>query len=129
MNQPCPCGSNAEFMECCGRFIDLGVATPDPEKLMRSRYTAYVLRNAAYLRKTWHPESCPVLSDLTLAQTTWIALEIHRSKSGFKQGLVEFSAHFEADTGTQSLHEISRFRKIKNRWFYLDALPEWPGSL
>lgn len=126
MIQACPCGSTADYSACCGRYIDLGVAAPNPERLMRSRYTAYVLGKAGYLRKTWHPDTCPALSNLAQDKTVWRKLDVHRSQAGFKHGLVEFSAQYETADGTRTLHEISRFRKIKNRWLYVDALPDWP---
>lgn len=128
MSQVCPCGSKANYQHCCGRYIDLGVAAPDPERLMRSRYTAYVVNNSAYLRKTWHPDTCPDLTDLAQEQTTWLGLEVLRSQARFKQGLVEFTARFEAAGVARSMHEISRFRKVKNRWLYLDAVTQWPGD-
>lgn len=128
MNQACPCGSKTDYQECCGRYIDLGVPAPDPERLMRSRYTAYVLNNATYLRKTWHPDTCPDPADLAQEETTWLGLTVLRCQSGFKKGLVEFTARFETAGIAHSMHEISRFRKVKQRWFYLDALPIWPDD-
>ncbi len=37
----CPCGSGQAFKECCQRYHD-GELPETPEKLMRSRYSAYV---------------------------------------------------------------------------------------
>ncbi|PSD27176.1 hypothetical protein C7E18_09980, partial [Stenotrophomonas maltophilia] len=53
---PCPCGLPADYPVCCGRF-HAGEAAPDAERLMRSRYSAYVRGLAGYLRHTWHPDT------------------------------------------------------------------------
>ena len=52
------------FGECCGPLLQGKQFAVDAEALMRSRYTAYVLGDAAYLRRSWHPDTCP--ADLSL---------------------------------------------------------------
>ncbi|HSJ80118.1 MAG TPA: YchJ family metal-binding protein, partial [Thiobacillus sp.] len=54
----CPCGSGRKLETCCGTFHG-GEIAPDAERLMRSRYSAYVLGLEAYLRATWHPATRP----------------------------------------------------------------------
>lgn len=44
--------------QCCGRYLD-GEAAPTAEALMRSRYTAFALRDEDYLFRTWHPRTRP----------------------------------------------------------------------
>src|SRR6056297_1113985 len=56
---PCPCGSGRLPEACCDRFLVDGLAAPDPEALMRSRYTAFVRGAGDYLLSTWHPETRP----------------------------------------------------------------------
>jgi SEC-C motif domain protein len=51
---PCPCGSGKGYAACCG-LLHAGAPAADAEALMRSRYSAYVLGLADYLRATWHP--------------------------------------------------------------------------
>ena len=57
MSQLCPCGSALEYSLCCQRYLSGDQVAPDPSHLMRSRYTAFVIKDADYLIKTWHP-SC-----------------------------------------------------------------------
>lgn len=128
MSQACPCGRGNDYNQCCGRYIETGAPAPDPETLMRSRYTAFVMRNHPYLISTWHPKTCPNLQPSDLEGTEWKGLEVLRSKTGFKKGYVEFKARFVDDGKEQELHEISRFQKIKNRWVYQDELDAWPGE-
>jgi len=128
MTHSCPCGRDATYELCCGRYIDTDAPAPDPETLMRSRYTAFTRRNHPYLVKTWHPKTCPDLQPSDLEGTQWQRLEVLRSKTGFKKGYVEFKAQYVDDGKAQELHEISRFQKIKNRWYYQDELDRWPGE-
>ncbi|NCS66434.1 MAG: hypothetical protein GW787_09760, partial [Betaproteobacteria bacterium] len=53
MNPHCPCGRATALADCCGPYLS-GAPAPDAERLMRSRYTAYVLEDEAYLLTTWH---------------------------------------------------------------------------
>lgn len=48
----CPCGGG-NYDSCCGRF-HAGAEPETPEALMRSRYSAFVKRDVAYLWKTLH---------------------------------------------------------------------------
>ena len=47
----CPCHSGEEYEKCCKPYHE-GAAPPTPEKLMRSRYSAYALSLADYILKT-----------------------------------------------------------------------------
>lgn len=125
---PCPCDRNADYASCCGRLIEHGAPAADPETLMRSRYSAFALRKHAYLLKTWHPKTRPDLQPSDLDGTLWQELSVVRSRTGFKKGYVEFRARYTEQGETRELHEISRFQKIKNRWFYQDELSAWPGG-
>ena len=55
---PCPCGQPS-FAQCCGRFLSGAQVPATAELLMRSRYSAYALRDEAYLRATWFPDTLP----------------------------------------------------------------------
>ncbi len=125
----CPCGLGNDYLQCCGRYIETGAPAPDPESLMRSRYSAYALRKRNYLLKTWHPKTCTGLQTDDLKATEWQNLTVIRSKTGFKKGYVEFLARYGDRNGEGEMHEISRFQKINNRWYYLDSLAAWPEGI
>ena len=65
MSQLCPCGSAVEYSLCCHPYVSGEKVAPDPEHLMRSRYCAFVMQDADYLIKTWHP-SCGAAADLSV---------------------------------------------------------------
>ena len=47
----CPCGTGKAYAKCC-QIFHLGAYPDTAEQLMRSRYSAYALRDAQYLIKT-----------------------------------------------------------------------------
>ncbi|WP_342376471.1 YchJ family metal-binding protein [Myxococcus stipitatus] len=51
---PCPCCSGLRYRECCAPFHRGDAEAPDAERLMRSRYSAFAMREAAYLWRTLH---------------------------------------------------------------------------
>ncbi|MFW7381372.1 MAG: YchJ family protein [Oligoflexus sp.] len=114
----CPCGSKKPFNSCCGLYVQQGIAAPDPEALMRSRYTAFYLNDIEYLKKTWHPETCPEELDAE-EPSKWVGLEIlDSSLEGEEEGEVEFRAYLIFDNKLETLHEISDFCKLDGKWVY-----------
>ncbi len=120
----CPCGSGKSYNQCCRLYHD-GKAAPTAESLMRSRYTAYVLRNGAYLHRSWHPTTRPnKKSLLQLTPTDWQGLTVVRTEQGSEQdtnGIVEFIAHYQEAGIAQQLHETSRFVREAGKWYYVDG--------
>lgn len=93
---------------------------------MRSRYVAYVRRDADYLHKTWASSTRPTKASLKqLAPTDWQGLEVIRTELGGEtdsKGLVEFIAHWRDESGNlQEMHEVSEFMREKGRWVYVKA--------
>lgn len=122
----CPCGSNKPYAGCCGP-LHAGVAAASAEALMRSRYSAYVLGNEAYLLATWHVSTRP--AELALAAEAprqWLGLDIRRCSkaSGQESGVdvVEFVARFKINGRAFRLHETSNFVQEHGRWFYRDGV-------
>jgi SEC-C motif-containing protein len=118
----CPCGSGRALAECCGRYL-AGALPPTAEALMRSRYSAYVLGDEAYLLATWHPDTRPASLDLTQEPPVkWLGLAIKRHEdSGNDQAVVEFVARYKVGGRAQRMHEISRFVREQGRWWYVDG--------
>ncbi|MEU9699351.1 YchJ family metal-binding protein [Streptomyces sp. NPDC047981] len=121
---PCPCGLTAPYGECCGRFhAGPATAAPTAELLMRSRYSAFVVRDASYLLRTWAPESRPGEVDFDPSMR-WAGLEIRDTTDGtaFHQtGTVTFVARYTHGGEPGSLHERSRFRRHEGAWVYVDG--------
>lgn len=124
---PCPCGQPS-FEKCCGRFITGGAIPATAELLMRSRYSAFALRDEAYLRATWHPDTLPEEELTSETDVKWIGLDIkkHQHASGSDEATVEFVARFKVGGKAHRLHEISNFVRLPDqsgqaRWYYVDG--------
>ena len=134
----CPCGGGA-YATCCGPYIAGAALPPTAETLMRSRYTAFSLRDEPYLRATWHASTCP--PDALFAEeekVRWLGLEVKSAlrlrqrkanDADLTTDTVEFVARFKTNGRAQRLHEISNFVREPAeggpRWFYVDgSFPE-----
>lgn len=88
---------------------------PDPEHLMRSRYCAFVMQDADYLIKTWHPScgAAALRAELIagFAHTEWLGLTVfeHCWQDGSNIGFVSFVARFTEGGKTGAIIERSRF--------------------
>lgn len=119
---PCPCGAGRPYADCCGRWHAGGAPAPDAESLMRSRYSAYVLGLAAYLRATWAPETCPAAIAPDPPGLRWLGLEVRRHRTiGADHAEVEFVARSKLAGRAHRLHETSRFERRDGRWLYVDG--------
>lgn len=114
----CPCGDPRLYMECCGA-LHAGARAETPEALMRSRYSAYVLRLPDYLLRTWHPSTSP--GELEPPMLKWTGLTILDSQTSTDAGVVEFVATFKDNGRAGELREISRFTCVAGDWLYIDG--------
>nr|WP_309110761.1 YchJ family metal-binding protein [Saccharothrix sp.] len=122
MPTTCPCGLGEPYETCCGPFHAGAKTAPTAEALMRSRFTAFALRNEAYLLQTWHPTTRPKRIDFDPDQH-WTHLKIHHRTEGtpfHTTGTVEFTAHYRYRGDPQELHENSHFVRENNRWLYVN---------
>jgi SEC-C motif domain protein len=119
----CPCGGSS-YSSCCQPFHEGDQVAPTPEKLMRSRYSAYAMELEPYLLSTWHPDTRPD-EPLFLEETPtkWVELKIKQSQinDDLVSGIVEFVAIFKVNGKAHRIHEISEFVKENGRWFYVDG--------
>ncbi|MBI4794169.1 MAG: SEC-C domain-containing protein [Deltaproteobacteria bacterium] len=119
----CPCNSGASYAACCEPLLAGDRPAETALALMRSRYTAYVVRNVDYLLKTWHPSTRPAAID-PAAIPEWYGLHIVRTEKGMAtdgDGVVEFKATALAREKMWRLHEVSRFMKKDGQWLYVDG--------
>lgn len=118
----CPCGGGASLAACCGRYLDHFDSTPAPdaERLMRSRYTAFVLGRAGYLLATWHASRRPGSLDPDEG-AKWLGLEVRSHRATAEdRAEVEFVARWRVGGRAVRLHERSRFVREQGRWYYVD---------
>lgn len=147
----CPCqvnpvseaiGAPLLYQDCCQPYHDGllnneadkidGVKPNSAERLMRSRYSAFVLIKPEYIVKTTLPAQQNLLEIKAIEswakETNWAGLEIvtHMPKLGKRHAQVEFKAYFKTPEGLQAHHELSAFVKVIDkanndaRWYFLD---------
>lgn len=133
-NDPCPCHSGQKYKKCC-RPLHSGQKIDDPVRLMRSRYSAYVMGNIDYIIATMHPESQHLQGNQAewraglhyfAENTDFVGLEIldsERSLDDLDTGWVTFHAILKNDGEDTSYVERSLFKKLDGRWLYLHADP------
>ena len=130
MAAACPCGRTTpkgqalSLADCCGP-LHAGQPAPDAERLMRSRYSAFVLGDVPYLLSTWHSSQRPAELKLE-AGGKWLGLDIKQHRmTGPDTAEVEFVARFRVGGKAVRQHERSRFVREKSldgtRWFYVDG--------
>jgi SEC-C motif-containing protein len=96
METDCRCGSGATYVVCCGPLHSGTATASTPVQLMRSRYSAFAVREAGYLLATWHPATRPASVDLDPA-VGWRRLRVRGVTGGTEDddaGTVEFVAHY-----------------------------------
>ncbi|HID4046799.1 hypothetical protein B5M10_21560 [Pluralibacter gergoviae] len=127
MHQLCPCGNAVEYSLCCQRYLSGSQLAPTPSQLMRSRYTAFVKKDAAYLIATWHPQcrSQSLRQELEqgFAGTEWLGLTVFATDAGRNdsEGFVSFVARFRDGQKQGAIIERSRFIKENEQWYYIDG--------
>jgi SEC-C motif-containing protein len=114
----CPCGGGL-YASCCGPRHDGAAPAPTAEALMRSRYSAFVLRLPNYLAATQRAPMEGALDD----KVHWLGLTVHAAKGSADDttGEVEFSARYLAGGRLCTLREVSAFERDAGRWLYLDG--------
>lgn len=117
----CPCGSGKSYNNCCGIF-HAGKPAPDAERLMRSRYCAYVLQLEDYLLASWSPQTRPKSIEFD-QNIKWSNLKIVSTKTLLEnQASVHFIATFKVNGKAEKMEENSLFNFLDGRWFYLKAI-------
>lgn len=119
----CPCRKKSEtvaYAACCEPYHKGDRAAPTAEALMRSRYCAFALSKADYLRDTWHGSKRPLRLDFNPGEE-WLQLRIVATKTEHDRATVEFIARSRLGGASRTLHEVSRFVRENGRWFYVDG--------
>jgi SEC-C motif-containing protein len=123
----CPCGSQEHYKDCCKAFHDGAQVAETAEKLMRSRYSAYVKNNKNYLLDTWHSSTRPKAEEFELddnSEFRWLQLKVIKTELGSSrdnEGLVFFEAQYRFQGQEGTMQEASKFVKEDGKWFYIEG--------
>ena len=117
----CPCGSTLLFNDCCQPLITHKQAAISAEQLMRSRFSAYAIKNGQYIFDTYgaSPQLKQSVHEIQswADECVWLALKIHH----VTENTVEFSAFYVIDNTLCELREKSNFALEESLWRYIDG--------
>jgi SEC-C motif-containing protein len=119
------------YGDCCGRWHQgpQALQAPDPEALMRSRYSAFVLDLRDYLLATWHTDHRPDSIEAPEPGLRWLGLSVQSAPvPAGDVGEVCFVARSKLGGRAHRLVERSGFVREGGRWFYTCALPPLAGG-
>jgi SEC-C motif-containing protein len=128
--RPCPCGLGEPYDDCCGRLHRGEAAAPTAELLMRSRFSAFAVRDEPYLLRTWHRSTRPRRVEFDPDQE-WFRLDIvGKPRGGLldADGTVEFRAHYRVGGRPGVQDEHSRFVRDGGAWQYVGAIAPTPHA-
>lgn len=118
----CYCGSQKNYQQCCGPFIEGHAQPSTPEELMRSRYTAFALKKVEYIKKTHDPLTAGSFdfdsNRLWAHQVDFIRLDVVNHQTQGNTGTVEFKAYYRDNDQVHCHHEVSTFRYDGQTWYY-----------
>ncbi|MFZ7128541.1 MAG: YchJ family protein [Desulfobacterales bacterium] len=130
---PCPCGSGAEYGECCEPVISGLSRASTPEALMRARYSAFVGSAVEFIHETTHPSQRDQYDRKAVAawadNSDWLGLDIVRTEGGGPEddrGIVEFVARYTEKGKQVDHHEIAEFIRTDGTWYFFDGHPPKP---
>lgn len=122
----CYCGNALAFEQCCKPLLLGECLAASPELLMRSRFSAYVTANYAYILATYATEQRANLSieelKTSAENTQWLRLVVHSSEHKGLHGIVEFSAFYQANQQCYVMHETSSFILEQGQWRYTTGI-------
>ncbi len=120
----CPCRKKSEstvYADCCQPYHRGLRAPATAVALMRSRYTAFALRDAPYLAATWHPATRPANIEFEPAQV-WTLLQVLTASEVGDRATVAFNARSRIGGRNHVLHEVSRFVREAGSWLYVEGV-------
>lgn len=133
----CYCQSGKALSQCCQPIIIGEKIAKSPEQLMRSRYSAYALKQANYIYNTYAKnvriaQSVTEINDWCNAARFTCLVVHHASPFSLMKSTpfetnensyptVEFSAFFHQEGCFYQIREVSRFTIENSRWYYLDG--------
>lgn len=121
-NSKCFCDTGLSFDDCCGLYLKNNQKAPTALALMRSRFSAYVIKDADYLLATTHSSERKYYSKEDILKwataNEWQRLEI----ISFTETTVAFKAYFLDEKKQPQIHyEFSTFKQENGAWYYVDG--------
>jgi SEC-C motif-containing protein len=101
------------------------VIATSAEQMMRSRFSAFCVRNLEYLKQTTDPQQFSHIdweaNEEWMNSVDFKKLEILRAEESGPKAVIEFKAFYDLHGKASIHHEISKFRKLQGEWFFRDG--------
>lgn len=116
MKNRCLCGNDLYYDACCGRFIEKNEAPATALELMRSRYSAYVLKKGQYLYDTCSKQLQvdEEIEEISEQKIEWLGLKIVESS----EDEVTFMAYYKENGRVGVMKERSFFTQEEGLFKY-----------
>ena len=132
----CPCGTELAYDKCCAPIIKGERDAETAEQLMRSRYSAYALKEIGYLYTSLHPDARKDYDEKSTRKwaesSQWHGLEIIGTSKGGPddtEGQVEFMAVFTEGGAKREHRELATFAKQSDIWYFVSGEPLKPKQV
>lgn len=136
----CPCSSGLRYAQCCAPFHKAEREPPTPEALMRSRYSAFALKQVDHLWRTLHPtqpdrarpeEEAKRELRQVVARMKYPGLTVLDTAEAGPDGVarVLFHARVFEQGKDRSFVERSDFRHDGTGWRYVGGVLRLPSTL
>ena len=126
--ESCPCGSGRPYADCCGPYVSGSAKPATAEALMRSRYSAYAMKEIDYIVATClrdEEHGIDVEATRRWAEgSTWLGLQVLKAEKGGEgdqEGTVEFKAAYVQGGLRESHHEKASFVRKDGAWLYSEG--------
>ena len=122
----CPCGGES-YRSCCQPY-HRGATPEDPERLLRTRFSAFALGEWAYLGATVHPDhpdyGVPTeeLTDAlrgTTESQRFMGLELHDARVGEDKAQLLYTVRVFVRGKDRSFTELGDFARAEGAWRYV----------
>jgi len=123
-DKPCPCGSGANFADCCEQIINGERESRTADELMRARYSAFATGAIDFIVSSTHSRTRPEI-DLQYTRewsqtSTWRGLQIFETKLvDDNKAYVSFEALFTQAGKDQSHREKAEFERENGKWRFV----------
>ncbi|MDF9828407.1 SEC-C motif-containing protein [Ereboglobus sp. PH5-5] len=133
---PCPCGSGQTFGACCQPVLQRKRPAATAEALMRSRFTAHVVRDYKHLHLSYAGTAKKPYDEVRAKENTydleWTRLVIHSHEAVVNgnpdSSTVEFTAYFlDEEKNEHPLQEKSAFTRTGGEWIYTRPIRTGPA--
>ena len=122
--EPCPCGSDMSYANCCEPVIKGNREPETAAELMRARYSAFAAGEIDFIVASTHSSTrrdvdIPYTTEWS-RNSTWQGLQILETKDvNENKTLVSFEAKFTQEGNEQTHREKSVFEREDGHWRFV----------